>query len=133
MTEFQRRVFEVVRRVPAGMTTSYGAVALAVGGSPRAVGSVMKNCGDASVPCQRVIAADRRLGGYGGKSAQWNSGQHIIRKKDLLRTEGVRFDTDGKVTLDCFIQDLRPPQTPKRRRDPPDDDPPPPRRKRRQK
>src|SRR3989344_6670473 len=54
---FAERVREAVRRIPKGQTRSYGDVACAVGrpGAARAVGTVMKNNYDPSIPCHRVI------------------------------------------------------------------------------
>ena len=83
---FTNRVREVVRNIPKGETLSYGQVA-ALAGSPnaaRAVGNIMKNNYDKSVPCHRVIAADGSLGGY-------NRGG-IKKKKALLIAEGALKD-----------------------------------------
>lgn len=63
---FAERVREVVRQIPKGKTLSYMKVA-SIAGSPRAaraVGMVMKNNHDPSVPCHRVIRADGSLGGF---------------------------------------------------------------------
>ncbi|MFA5998089.1 MAG: MGMT family protein [Candidatus Paceibacterota bacterium] len=68
MTEssFANRVRDAVRQIPKGETKSYGEVAAAIGyqGAARAVGTVMKNNFDPTVPCHRVIRADGTLGGY---------------------------------------------------------------------
>jgi len=52
--------------IPKGETRSYGEVARAIGypGAARAVGQVMKNNYDSSVPCHRVIRANGTLGGF---------------------------------------------------------------------
>jgi methylated-DNA-[protein]-cysteine S-methyltransferase len=79
---FRHRVLAVVRRIPAGRVATYGDVA-ELAGRPRAwraVGTVMRTCGDARVPCHRVVAAGGRLGGYGGSEAV---------KAALLRAEGL--------------------------------------------
>ena len=81
-TEFARRVLAAVRRIPTGHVATYGDIA-AMAGRPRAwraVGSIMRGCTAAGVPCHRVIAAAGRLGGYGGNEAM---------KGALLRAEGV--------------------------------------------
>jgi methylated-DNA-[protein]-cysteine S-methyltransferase len=65
-TPFMRRIYEVVRRIPAGETLSYGEVAEAAGrpGAARAVGSAMaKNPVCLFIPCHRVVGASG-LGGY---------------------------------------------------------------------
>jgi O-6-methylguanine DNA methyltransferase len=82
MSEFTRRVLAAVRRIPAGRVATYGDVA-ALAGRPRAwraVGTIMRGCSEAGVPCHRVIASAGRLGGYGG-----NEGM----KRALLRAEGI--------------------------------------------
>ncbi|NNM84081.1 MGMT family protein [Candidatus Parcubacteria bacterium] len=80
---FADRVRDAVRQIPKGETRSYGEVAGAVGspGAARAVGIVMKNNYDPTVPCHRVIRSDGKLGGYN------RGGQE--RKREILRTEGV--------------------------------------------
>lgn len=79
---FRARVVAAVRSIPRGRVATYGDVAALVGapGAARAVGNVMRGCGDPSVPCHRVIAAAGGLGGYGG---------YLERKRQLLRAEGL--------------------------------------------
>ena len=72
-TEFQRRVWEALRHIPAGTTTSYGALARTVGSptASRAVGLANgSNPVVIVVPCHRVIGADGSLTGYGGGVAR---------------------------------------------------------------
>ena len=64
---YTRRVLEVASLIPVGYVTSYGSIAKAAGGGPRAVGNVMaRNPFAPVVPCHRVVSADFTLGGYGG-------------------------------------------------------------------
>ena len=67
MTAFQRRVVNQCREIPFGETISYGELAER-SGSPRAaraVGSVMaKNRFPIVVPCHRVIATNKKIGGF---------------------------------------------------------------------
>ena len=58
--EYVEAVLTVVERVPAGRVTTYGAIAAAVGGGPRRVGSVMSRHGG-PVPWWRVVRADGSL------------------------------------------------------------------------
>lgn len=78
---FAERVRSAVRQIPRGETRTYGEVAHAVGhpGAARAVGTVMKNNYDPTVPCHRVIRSDGKIGDYnrGGRE----------RKRALLREE----------------------------------------------
>lgn len=79
---FADRVREAVRQIPKGETRSYGEIARTVGrpGAARAVGTVMKNNYDSTVPCHRVICSDGSLGEY-------NRGK--ARKRELLQAEGA--------------------------------------------
>jgi methylated-DNA-[protein]-cysteine S-methyltransferase len=68
-TEFQRRVWDELRRIPYGDTASYGEVAARIGRptASRAVGMANgRNPIGIIVPCHRVIGASGSLTGYGG-------------------------------------------------------------------
>jgi methylated-DNA-[protein]-cysteine S-methyltransferase len=68
-TPFQRRVWESLRSIPVGETTSYGSLAkkLGVTSAGRAVGLANgANLISIVVPCHRVIGANGSLTGYGG-------------------------------------------------------------------
>lgn len=68
-TEFQRRVWNELRRIPFGETISYGELAARIGKptASRAVGAANgRNPLPVVVPCHRVIGHDGKLGGYGG-------------------------------------------------------------------
>jgi len=80
---FTARVLAVVRAIPPGRLMTYGDVAACAGRAraARAVGNIMRECRDASVPCHRVVAAAGRLGGYGGRESL---------KRQLLLAEGLR-------------------------------------------
>jgi len=82
-TTFQRRVWELLRRVPYGATTSYGDLARRLGDprATRAVGAANgKNPIPIIVPCHRVIGSRGELTGFGGG---------IERKRWLLEHEGA--------------------------------------------
>jgi len=81
-TEFQRRVWSVLRLIPYGQTWSYGDLAREVGSASRAVGLANgKNPIAVIIPCHRVIGSDGSLTGYGGG---------LDRKRYLLELEGNR-------------------------------------------
>ena len=68
-TEFQRQCWDELLRIPYGETCSYGDIARAVGRPTayRAVGqSNHHNPVAIIVPCHRVLAGGKALGGYGG-------------------------------------------------------------------
>ncbi len=82
-TEFQRKVWAALRKIPTGKTWSYGELARRIG-KPMAMRAVGLANGSNPialvVPCHRVIGADGSLTGYGGG---------LSRKRWLLRHEGV--------------------------------------------
>jgi O-6-methylguanine DNA methyltransferase len=82
-TEFQQRVWQILRGIASGRTRSYAQVAQAIG-KPKAVRAVGGACGanpiPVLVPCHRVLAANRRLGGFSG-GLPW--------KRALLEREGI--------------------------------------------
>jgi AraC family transcriptional regulator of adaptative response/methylated-DNA-[protein]-cysteine methyltransferase len=81
-TDFQRRVWRELRRIPVGTTASYGEVARRIGkpGSARAVGrACASNPLVLAVPCHRVVRGDGDLGGFGCG---------VERKRALLEREG---------------------------------------------
>jgi AraC family transcriptional regulator of adaptative response/methylated-DNA-[protein]-cysteine methyltransferase len=68
-TDFQREVWDELRRIPHGGTCSYGELAARLGrpGSARAVARANGDNRIAIIiPCHRVIGADGSLTGYGG-------------------------------------------------------------------
>lgn len=82
-TAFQQRVWDELRRIPAGETRSYGELAAALGNpkASRAVGGANgANNIAVLIPCHRVIAADGSLGGYA---------YGLAIKAELLRREGA--------------------------------------------
>ena len=83
-TEFQRRVWEALRRIPVGRTVSYTDIARSIG-APKSVRAVAQACGAnaiaVAIPCHRVVRNDGELSGY-----RWGVG----RKRTLLEREGVR-------------------------------------------
>ena len=82
-TDFQRSVWRQMLGIGLGQTRSYGEIARALKkpGASRAVGSA---CGanpiPLLIPCHRVLAANHRLGGFGG-GLDW--------KRRLLAAEGI--------------------------------------------
>jgi AraC family transcriptional regulator of adaptative response/methylated-DNA-[protein]-cysteine methyltransferase len=84
-TDFQRQVWEALRRIPLGQTRSYQAIAAELG-RPSAVRAVAQACAQnrlaVVIPCHRVIRQSGELGGY-----RWG----LERKQSLLdRERGAR-------------------------------------------
>lgn len=82
-TEFEKKVWKELWKIPYGKTVSYKDIARKVG-SPKAVRAVgqanKKNPFPIIIPCHRVIASDGSLGGYA---------YGVEMKIKLLRLEGV--------------------------------------------
>jgi AraC family transcriptional regulator of adaptative response/methylated-DNA-[protein]-cysteine methyltransferase len=80
-TAFQRRVWEALRKIPAGQTQSYSDVAAAIE-APRAVRAVARACAAnklaVAIPCHRIVRRDGSVAGY-----RWGT----ARKRALLNRE----------------------------------------------
>jgi O-6-methylguanine DNA methyltransferase len=82
-TDFQKSVWNALRKISLGKTKSYGEIAAAIG-RPKAIRAVGGACGanpvPVLVPCHRVLAANKKLGGFSG-GLDW--------KRTLLAREGI--------------------------------------------
>lgn len=82
-TAFQRRVWQALRRIPAGKTTTYTEIARRIG-EPRSVRAVARavatNPIAVAIPCHRVVRLDGGLAGY-----RWG----VERKRALLTREAA--------------------------------------------
>ncbi len=82
-TAFQQRVWEALRRIPAGQTASYAGIAQAIG-QPTASRAVAAACAAnplaVAIPCHRVIRTSGGLSGY-----RWG----LARKAALLEREAA--------------------------------------------
>lgn len=80
-TPFQRKVWQALRKIPAGKTASYAEIARKVG-SPKSVRAVAQACAAnalaVAIPCHRVVRSDGSLSGY-----RWG----VERKRRLLDLE----------------------------------------------
>jgi len=68
ITDFQFRVYDLCRQIPAGKVSTYKAMADVLGSHPRAVGQALRvnPFAPLPIPCHRVVAADGFIGGYSG-------------------------------------------------------------------
>ena len=95
-SRFTSAVCQVVRRVPSGRVTSYGAVAALVG-APRAargVGSVLN-----ALPSQTDVPWWRVVNRLGEVTIPPDLGLRALQRT-LLESEGVAFLPSGRVDLD---------------------------------
>ena len=84
-TEFQRKVWDALMRIPCGTAKTYGTLAREIGGVARAVGQAGgENHLPIVIPCHRVVAANGR-GGF----AHSRGGYLLEAKKWLLGHERV--------------------------------------------
>ncbi|MBT0993340.1 methylated-DNA--[protein]-cysteine S-methyltransferase [Cellulomonas sp. DKR-3] len=91
-TDFQRRVWDGLRRIPYGSTTTYGDLAATLGLDPRTTARAVGAANGANriavvVPCHRVIGADGTLTGFAAG---------VERKRELLDLEA---SVTGAATL----------------------------------
>lgn len=97
--DYHKLVFAVVRRIPAGRLTNYGAIAdfLALGSS-RMVGWALNNCslGD-GIPAHRVLNRKGELSGC------LHFGPGVMQK--LLEAEGVEVIDDRAVDFKARFWD----------------------------
>lgn len=98
-TDFFEKVFDVVRDIPYGKVTTYGAIAKAIGAakSARTVGYAM-NASHVydDVPAHRVV---NRNGVLTGK--HHFSGTHIMQQ--MLESEGIKVENDQIVDFKSHL------------------------------
>ena len=84
-TNFQKKVWKEIKKIPKGRTKSYKEIAIAID-HPKAARAVANACGKNPnpiiTPCHRVIASDGSIGGYSGEGG-------VNKKRALLAHEGV--------------------------------------------
>ena len=82
MTEFSKRVYDVVKGIPRGSVMSYGRVAALAGNAraARGVGYALSHVDGEGLPCHRVVFAG-------------------VQRR-LLEAEGVPFLPDGRVDME---------------------------------
>lgn len=88
---FQRQVWTRLEEIPCGATTTYGAIAEALGDRNLAQavgGAVGRNPLSVIVPCHRVVGADGGLTGYAGG---------LDRKRALLDLESGPPEESGRL------------------------------------
>jgi methylated-DNA-protein-cysteine methyltransferase related protein len=87
-------IYAIVRQVPPGRVTTYGAVARILGGcTAREVGYAMAATPNGSnVPWQRVINSQGKISPHG-------AGYGTMAQRKLLEEEGILFDASGKIDL----------------------------------
>lgn len=82
--EFRTLVFEVVKLIPKGRATSYGAIAHTIGypALSRMVGKVMANSSEQNIPAHRVVNSQGMLSGR-------EAFETLHKMQELLESEGI--------------------------------------------
>ncbi|HKJ04134.1 MAG TPA: MGMT family protein [Geopsychrobacteraceae bacterium] len=89
-----KTIYAVVSAIPSGRVMTYGQIGQLVGCTARTVGFAMAALrGESCVPWQRVINRQ-------GKVSPRTDGEGNLLQRDLLESEGVQFDRDGRVDLE---------------------------------
>ena len=97
MNTFEK-IYEVVKNIPKGKVATYGQVAL-LAGNPRwarVVGYALHvNPEPGIIPCHRVVNREGRVApgfAFGGEG--------VLRQ--LLKSEGIVFEQDGRIDLEKY-------------------------------
>ncbi|MFI5029520.1 MAG: methylated-DNA--[protein]-cysteine S-methyltransferase [Reyranellales bacterium] len=79
-TDYEKKVWNLLRRIPPGTTTSYGAIAAQMGtrDAREVTTAIAANTLAILIPCHRVVKKDGSLSGY-----RWGS----TRKRALIERE----------------------------------------------
>ena len=94
MSDFNQKVYEVVKNIPKGKVMTYKQIAEKLNSRAyQAIGQALKNNPDPkNIPCHRVIKSNGEIGGYFG-----HINDDLSKKKEeLLENEGARI-VNGKV------------------------------------
>lgn len=97
LTEFEKQVLVMVRKIPSGRVSTYAEIAKAISrpGAVRAVGNALNKNPDAPiVPCHRVVKSNGEIGGYA---------RGIEKKIKLLNKEGVAINNNQVIDFSDII------------------------------
>ena len=90
------QIYAVVRQVPRGRVTTYGAVARILGScTARMVGYAMAAVKAEDIPWHRVINAKGKISPHG-------LGYGSAMQRNLLEEEGVEFDALDRIDFNKF-------------------------------
>lgn len=107
--EFNAKVYEITRRIPAGETLTYGEIAVKLGDRllARDVGAALgNNPWPIIVPCHRVTAAGGKLGGFTARGG-------AATKLKLLEIEGAAAAAVAKQARPPARTKPKPPNQPR--------------------
>lgn len=86
------RVWKLVRRIPRGRVATYGQLSLLIAQrlTPVGIGWAIRAAEEGAIPWHRVVAAKGRIS---------TDREHPGLQREMLESEGVRFDAEGAVDL----------------------------------
>jgi|SRR3989344_74078 len=91
------QVYTLVRNIPRGKVTTYGAIGKKLGMSPRVVGYILHlNPDGAKIPCHRVVNINGRV------APRYAFGGHDEQKR-RLEQEGIEFIDEQHLDLKKYL------------------------------
>ncbi len=101
MSEFNKKVYSLCKKIPKGKVSTYGQIAKAMNTKAyQAIGNALRNNPFApTVPCHRVVKSDGAIGGFDGQT----SGEKINPKISLLKKEGVKIENNKIKNFDNYL------------------------------
>lgn len=100
---FHRRVYELARTIPPGVTIGYGELAERLGapGAARAVGQALRrNPCAILVPCHRVLAAGGKVGGFTAAGGTATKLRLLELERGASQSQGPLFDGATALPFD---------------------------------
>ena len=99
MSDYYDRVYEIVKQIPEGKVTTYGAIAryLGVASGARMVGYALNNAIDKPIPAHRVVNRNGELTGRSHFPGD--------TMRERLEQEGVSFVDDFQIDIDNHFWD----------------------------
>lgn len=93
--EFQKKVFNAVKKISEGKVATYAQIAEIINKpkAARGVGNALNKNTDPEMPCHRVIRSDGKVGGF-------RKGARVKIKK--LQKEGIKI-YNGKIDLKKYL------------------------------
>ena len=86
------RVWKLVRKIPRGKVATYGQLSTLIAHrlTPIGIGWAIRAAEEGAIPWHRVVAAKGRIA---------TDREHPGLQREMLESEGVRFDHEGHVDL----------------------------------
>lgn len=93
----------LLKKIPRGRVTTYGALAQATKSSPRAIGQVMRrNQRPDLYPCYKVVSTSGRIHGYDGCL----KGAKVDKKIRLLKKDGIEIQ-NNRIDLARYLHKFK--------------------------